>query len=55
MVTWKPDPETPTGVGDERSRRVVLTVHPERRGPAAVCDHVGATSVKPAMGGTRVG
>jgi len=27
-VTWKPDPETPTGVGDERSRRVVLTVHP---------------------------
>jgi hypothetical protein len=27
-VTWKREPETPTGVGDERSRRVVMTVHP---------------------------
>jgi outer membrane protein OmpA-like peptidoglycan-associated protein len=27
-VTWKTEPETPTGVGDERSRRVTLTVHP---------------------------
>ena len=27
-VTWKAEPETPTGLGDERSRRVVMTVHP---------------------------
>ena len=27
-VTWKSEPETPTGLGDERSRRVVVTIHP---------------------------